>query len=723
MNAAAGSTPPPRADRRPHRRDRHGDVFEDPYEWLRAADDPDVIAYLEAENVYTDQQTARLDPLASTLFEELRTRTQETDESVPTLASCTDGSAYWYYVRTTAGAEYPRYCRAPATDPGQPPSTEGEVPGEQTYFDAALEADGAEFFALGALTVSPDGTLLAYSVDLTGDERFTLRIRDLRTGDDLPEQIPDVTHGASWAGATDVFYTRADRAWRPCVVLRHRLGTLVAEDVVVLQEPDERFWLGVEESRDRGWLVLSAESKLTSECSLLSTADPEGEPVLVAPRQPDVEYSVEPAGDRLLIVHNDGAEDFALAQVRLSDLPATARRWEPVLPHQPGVRILGVDAYASHVVVSLRRDGLTALHVLPRDAAGDLTPGSDIAFDEPVATVGSMPGADYVTDTVRVGYTSLLTPASVYDYDLNTAELRLLKQTPVLDSPTLGPYDPGRYVQERGWARAADGTAVPLSIVRRADVALDSSAPALLYGYGSYEISIDPTFSVSRLSLLDRGVVFAIAHVRGGGELGRSWYDQGKQLSKITTFTDFIACADYLVERGYTTPERLAARGESAGGLLIGAVINRAPDRFRAVHASVPFVDALTTILDPELPLTVTEWDEWGDPLHDPGVYAYMKSYSPYENVADQKYPAVLATTSLHDTRVYYVEPAKWVAALRATATPRADHPVLLKTEMAAGHGGVSGRYAGWHELVFHNAWVLDQLRATALLGSFADQV
>jgi oligopeptidase B len=304
----------------------------------------------------------------------------------------------------------------------------------------------------------------------------------------------------------------------------------------------------------------------------------------------------------------------------------------------------------------------------------------------------------------------MLTPSSTYDYHLDTGDLTLLKRTPVLDDPTFGPYDSAGYIQERGWATAADGTSIPLSIVRRADLELDGTAPALLYGYGSYEISVDPSFSVARLSLLDRGFVFAIAHVRGGGELGRSWYEQGKTLTKRNTFTDFLAAAQYLVERRYTSPERLAARGGSAGGLLMGAVANLAPQQFRAIHADVPFVDALTTILDPELPLTVVEWEEWGDPLHDPEVYAYMKSYSPYENVSAQEYPAILATTSLNDTRVYYVEPAKWVAALRHTAPNGAGPAVLLRTEMVAGHGGVSGRYQSWQELAFEYAWVVDQV-------------
>ena len=339
------------------------------------------------------------------------------------------------------------------------------------------------------------------------------------------------------------------------------------------------------------------------------------------------------------------------------------------------MRLLGVDAYASHVVVTLRRDGLSGLHVLPRAASGDLLTGADVTFEEPIFTVGSPGAPEYDTPSIRIDYTSMLTPASVYDYDLATGRRTLLKRTTVLPSATQGPYDPARYVQERSWATAPDGARVPISIVRRADVPLDGSAPALLYGYGSYEISIDPTFSVSRLSLLDRGVVFAIAHVRGGGELGRAWYDQGKVLTKWNTFTDFAACADHLVAEGYTSPERLAARGGSAGGLLMGVVANAWPEKFQAIHAQVPFVDALTTILDPDLPLTVTEWEEWGDPLHDADVYAYMKSYTPYENVADQDYPAILATTSLNDTRVYYVEPAKWVAALRATAGATTRRP------------------------------------------------
>jgi len=425
------------------------------------------------------------------------------------------------------------------------------------------------------------------------------------------------------------------------------------------------------------------------------------------------------AGDRLLILHNDGAEDFELAEAPLD--ASRAEQWIPVMPHRLGVRIVGVDAYAGHAVVSLRRDGLTGLHVLPRGVDGSFGAGADVAFDEPLYTVGASGESDYATPTVRVGYTSMLTPPSTYDYDLHTGELTLLKRLPVLAESTFGPYDPARYLQQRSWATAEDGTQIPLSVVRRADVELDGRAPALLYGYGSYEVPIDPTFSMARLSLLDRGFVFAIAHVRGGGELGRSWYEQGKTLTKRNTFTDFVSCARHLISQRYTSADRLTARGGSAGGLLMGAVANLAPELFCAIHADVPFVDALTTILDPELPLTVMEWEEWGDPLHDPEVYAYMKSYSPYENVTPQRYPAILATTSLNDTRVYFVEPAKWVAALRHAATAaragaaQGDPPaILLKTEMVAGHGGVSGRYQSWHQVAFEYAWLADQAsRAT----------
>ena len=699
---------PPIADRRMHRRVHHGNVFEDPYEWLRDKEDPEVVSYLEAENAYTESRTAELKALSESIFAEIKNRTKETDLSVPTYTSHPGGPAYWYYDRTVEGSEYPIYCRVVATDPRTPPDPEGEIVGEEVLLDGNLEAGDSEFFSIGALSVSLDGRLLAYSTDHTGDERFQLKIKNLQTGELLADEISAIGYGATWAQSSHLFYTRIDEAWRPYAVFRHRLGTDPAEDVEVLNDPDERFWVGVDASRDDRWLILGSASKLTSEYRLLSTEDPEGEPRLVAPRRQGVEYDVEPAGDRLLVVHNDGAPDFELAEAPLDS--TSWEQWMPVLRHEPGVRILSVSAYSSHGVVSLRRNALLVLHVLPREDRGNFLPGSDVDFEEPLYTVDSPGGTEYVTSTIRVHYGSLVTPDSVYDYDLNSRVLTLLKTTPVLDEPNFGPYDRSNYMQERAWATAPDGVRVPLSIVRRSDVALDGRAPTLLYGYGSYEISLDPTFSIARLSLLDRGVIYALAHVRGGGELGRSWYEQGKTLSKKNSFTDFLACADYLMDHRYTSADRLAGRGGSAGGLLIGAVTNQAPDRFRAIHAAVPFVDPLTTILNPSLPLTVTEWEEWGDPLHDPEVYAYLKSYAPYENLAAVSYPAILATTSINDTRVFYVEPAKWIAALRQTATNGPDRPILLKTEMSAGHGGVSGRCKSWHEIVFEYAWVFDQI-------------
>jgi oligopeptidase B len=709
MTADASLTAaPPIAKRLPERRVHHDDVFIDAYEWLRDKDNPEVISYLETENAYTEAQTADLSELTEAIFREIKTRTKETDLSVPTYTSHPGGSAYWYYVQTVEGSEYPIYCRVVAENRQHRPDPEKEIVGEEVLLDGNLEAEGQEFFSLGAFSVSLDGHLLAYSIDLTGAERFTIMIKDLASGELLPEQIPDTAYGVAWARNAHLFYTRADEAWRPYVVFRHRLGSDPSQDVEVLTESDERFWLGVDASRDDQWIIIGAGSKITSEFRLLSTEDPEGEPRIVAPRRQGVEYDVEPAGDRLLIVHNDGAEDFELAEAPLT---ATSHsEWRPVVPHRQGVRILSVDAYASHAVVSLRRDGLTSLHVLPRDADGNLQTGSDIAFGEPLYVVYAPGEAEYDTPTIRVSYASMVTPDSVYDYDLATSELTLLKRTPVLDDPHFGPYRPENYVQERGWATAPDGTRVPLSIVRKADVALDGSAPALLYGYGAYEASMDPNFSIPRLALVDRGTVYAIAHIRGGGELGRSWYEQGKTLTKKNTFTDFIACADYLVKHGFTSFDRLAARGGSAGGLLMGAVANLAPEKFHAIHAAVPFVDALTTILNPDLPLTVIEWEEWGDPLHDPEVYAYMKSYSPYENVRAVDYPAILATTSLNDTRVFYVEPAKWVAALRHSDPTPERSQILLKTEMVAGHGGVSGRYKSWRELAFEYAWIVSQI-------------
>jgi oligopeptidase B len=562
------------------------------------------------------------------------------------------------------------------------------------------------------MSVSPDGYLLAFSTDTVGDERFLLQVKDLRTGEMLPDQVPNTLGSATWdrRGST-LFYTTVDDAWRPDKVWRHVLGTPVHEDVVVHHETDERFGTGIGRTRSDRFLVIGSGSKLTTEYAILDADDPLGEFRVVAPRREGVDYSVEHARiagqDRLLILHNDGAENYALAQAPVD--ATSPDQWTPLIAHDAAVRLEDVDAFATHLVVSQRSDGLTQLRLilLTEDGLGE---DFLVEFDEEVRSVGAGSNPEFEQPTVRLGFVTLADPSAVYDFDLATRELTLLKRTPVLPDPDGRAFERSRYVQAREWATAADGTRVPISIVVPADAPRDGTMPMVLYGYGSYEISIDPSFSVSRLSLLDRGIGFAIAHVRGGGEMGRHWYDDGKMLRKKNTFTDFVACARHLVDTGWTSADRLAAEGGSAGGLLMGAVANTDPDAFTAILAEVPFVDPLTSILDPSLPLTVIEWEEWGNPLEDPEVYAYMKSYSPYENVTDQPYPAILAETSLHDTRVLYVEPAKWVARLRATLGEQASSDVMLRTKMSAGHGGVSGRHNAWRDRAFALAWLVDRL-------------
>jgi oligopeptidase B len=690
----------PPAKRLPTERTHHGDTFVDEYAWLTAKDDKETIAFLEAENAYTEALTAGQAGLREAIFTEIKARTKETDLSVPVRKG-----GYWYYSRTVEGKQYGINCRRAVRpdDAGPPISADGApLAGEDVLLDGNELAGDSAFFSIGAFDISPDGNLLAYSTDTAGDERFTMRFKDLRTGEIAADEIPDTFYGTAWsADASALFYTTVDDAWRPYRVWRHLIGTPAADDVIVYQEDDEKFGVGVDLSRSERFLLISSASKLTSEVRLLDAATPTGDFRVVAPRRAGVEYDVEhqvlPDGtDQLLILHNDGALNFELARASVDE----PTQWSPLIAHRDDTRLLGVDAFASHLVVYLRRDGLTGLRVIP--AAG---PEYEIGFPEPIYSVGPGANPEYSTSTFRLGYVSMVTPNSVYDCDVATGELTLLKQSEVLPGPDGRAYDPSAYTQQRLWATAEDGTQIPISLVRRTDAPQDGTAPFLLYGYGSYEISMDPSFSISRLSLLDRGFVFAIAHIRGGGELGRAWYDDGKMLHKINTFTDFIACARHVVADGWTTPGQLIARGGSAGGLLMGAVANMAPDAFGGIVAQVPFVDALTSILDPTLPLTIPEWEEWGDPLHDPAVYRYMKSYTPYENVSgDQPYPPILAVTSLNDTRVLYHEPAKWIARLQAEAK---GGPFLLKTEMSAGHGGRSGRYDAWHEEAMVLAWIV----------------
>ncbi|MCL2584050.1 MAG: S9 family peptidase [Streptosporangiales bacterium] len=697
---------PPAAKRVPAKRTHHDDTVIDDYAWLTDPKDPETIAYLEAENAYAEAMTAHLADLRGRVFDEIKSRTQETDLSVPARKG-----GWWRYSRSVEGQQYSIMCRrrVRSGETAPPMPADGEpLDGEEILLDGNQLAEGKEFFRLGTATVSPDDRRLAYSTDFSGNERYTLRIRDLASGQDLADEIPDVFYGCAWAAdGSAIFYVTVDDAWRPCQVHRHILGTPVAEDTVVYTESDERYWVGVGLTRSERYIVIHSASKLTSEVRLLDASDPTGEFAVVAPRRQGVEYDVEQAGDRLLILHNDGAENFELATAPLPGHGDTAA-WTPLIGHDPGTRLLDVDAFKDYLVIYFRREGLTGLRILPSDGDGSAATGGEgreISFPEPVYTTGPSANWEYETGTYRLVYTSMVTPGSIYDCDLATGELTLLKRQPVLPAPDGSEYAGDDFEQFREWATAPDGTRVPVSIVCKKGTPRDGSAPCLLYGYGSYEHSVDPAFSIPRLSLLNRGFVYAIAHVRGGGEMGRAWYDNGKMLAKKNTFTDFVACAEHVVAQGWTSPERLVARGGSAGGLLVGAVANLAPSAFAGIVAQVPFVDALDSILDPSLPLTVTEWEEWGDPLHDPEVYAYMKSYTPYENVTDARYPAIFALTSLNDTRVLYHEPAKWTARLRATA---GGGPFLLKTEMEAGHGGRSGRYDAWEEEALVLSWIID---------------
>ena len=683
MKEAGARTKHPIAPERPVVLESNGDRRIDPFYWLREKDDADVIAYLEAENEYADAVTAPAADLQDKLYDEIVGRIQETDTSAPTFFK-----GWWHYTRTVEGLDYEIYCRREASM---------EAP-EQVLLDGNELARGHEYFDLGYVERSPDEQLLAYATDLNGSERYELRFRNLVTGADLEDVVRDVYYGAAWsADSKTFFYVRPDAAMRPFQVWRHRLGTPGEQDVIVLEEGDERFELGVEATKSERYIIFTSASQVTSESRFLRTDDPEAEPVMVEPRRDGIEYSVDHQEDRFLILTNDGALNF-----RLMAAPTASQgraSWIEVVPERPGVRLNFTDVHKSHVVLGERSDGLQQLEVL--NCAG----GEMYVVEQPDAAYTAFPGSNpnYDSTVMRFFYTSLTAPFSAIDYDMRTRERTLIKEQPVR-----GGYDRTQYATERLWATATDGVRVPMSLLYGRGLKRDGSNPTLLYGYGAYEISMDPMFDPARLSLLDRGFVFAIAHVRGGGEMGREWYEDGKLFHKRNTFTDFVACADHLVAQRYTSPRGLAIRGRSAGGLLIGAVLNMRPELFGCAVAQVPFVDALTTMLDDKLPLTINEYDEWGNPA-DPELYRYMKSYSPYDNLHPAEYPALLATGGLNDPRVSYWEPAKWVAKLRTMN--RGERPILLKTEMGSGHMGPSGRYDSWREEAFVMAFVMSQLQ------------
>jgi oligopeptidase B len=677
--SAPSGIEPPQALRAPQVTRIHGRELVDDYGWLRSKDDPRVRAYLEAENAYTRAVMQPTEAFQESLYREMLARIKETDMGVPYRYG-----DFEYYSRTEAGKDYPIYCRRRRADAAP----------EEIILDANVLAEGHEFFSLGALAVSPDADLLAYSTDVTGFREFTLYVKDLRSGALLAERI-EKTRSVAWAAdSATLFYVKEDAAKRAWRLYRHWLGS--EDDALVYEEGDVRFSIGVQRSRSRAWIFLGVHSATTSEVYCIAADQPTAQPRLIAPRTPEHEYHVDHRGELFYIVTNDRGRNFRLVSAPVAD--PRPHNWTEVIPHRDEVMLEDVELFARHSVVHERSGGFPRLRVVDFET-GEAHP---VEFPEPAYSVYGTGNAEFDSDTFRFAYESLVTPDSVFDYDMNTRSRKLLKQEEVL-----GGYDPARYVSELTYASTADGTPVPVSMVYRKDLRRPGAQPLLLSGYGAYGFASDVHFSSTRLSLLDRGVIYAIAHVRGGGEMGKKWHDQGRMLAKKNTFTDFIAAAEHLTARRYTASSQLVIEGGSAGGLLMGAVANQRPDLFKAVVAEVPFLDVINTMLDASLPLTTGEYEEWGNP-QEREFFDYMLSYSPYDNIAPNAYPAILVETSLNDSQVMYWEPAKYVAKLRAIKTD--DNPVLLKINMDAGHGGASGRYDYLREIAFTYTFILWQL-------------
>ncbi|MDY6052109.1 MAG: S9 family peptidase [Rothia sp. (in: high G+C Gram-positive bacteria)] len=723
------SLTPPLAKRVPVERTHHGDTFVDHYEWLRDKGNDEVLEHLRTENAYTEAVTEDQQPLREAIFEEIKGRTQLTDMSVPSRRG-----AWWYFNRTVAGEQYPVMCRVPALTEGsvedryRPPVIRPGEPleGEQVVLDCNEFARGMAFFSLGSFQVTRDGSLLTFGVDDSGDERYTQYFKNLDTGEILDEKVEDVFAGAFFAsGAKHLIYSVVDEAWRPYEVRAHAIGTNASEDFALYREDDPGLWLGAGMSSSRTHVVITSANSEYSETRIINIHElGQVEPTLIITRDAGIEYStdiidVEGTG-YLVIGHNYQAPngEVVLAPLRERYVPFDDFKasWVPLVPHRADVRLEGFKFSRNHLVLMARENTTVKVFVAPRSAlakqvASGHPQGIELyepgGFTEELYT-SAFSGVNIMSPVIRLNYTSYLTPNSVYDYFPDTDELVLRRRTPVIG------YQPEKYISYRMWAPAADGAMIPLSIMHRADLDKTRENPVIQYGYGSYESSMDPYFSTARLSVLDRGVIFVVAHVRGGGEMGRAWYTEGKKLAKKNTFTDFIDATDFLASQDWVDANRIGIMGGSAGGLLMGAVVNMAPEKYAVCLAQVPFVDALTTILDPDLPLSALEWEEWGNPITDREVYDYMKSYTPYENIRPVTYPAIAAVTSLNDTRVFYVEPAKWVAALRETIDPASPTP-LLKIEMDGGHGGGSGRYTAWREIAWDYAFLLTHLGASTL--------
>jgi oligopeptidase B len=679
---AVAQVAPPVAKVVPHTDTIHGDVHVDNYFWLRNRNDPDVVAYLTAENAYTDSMMKGTVALQEKLYQEFLSRIKQTDLSVPERIG-----DYYYYSRTVEGQQYPIMARKKGSL---------DAP-EEIILDQNEMAKGHRFFDVGLARVSPNQRLFAFTVDTNGSERFTLMVKDLTTGTILPDRIPDLHWSMTWSNDNTIFYTKTDSSLRDDKVFRHVLGTPPSADVMVFHEPDVLFDLAVTLTKDEKYVLMPVNSYGSTEVRYIEAATPLGEWKVLQPRQPGLEYSVDHHDNRFLIVTNaGGATNFKLMTAPEGD--PSMKNWTTLVPHRDSVYLGDIDVFKDYLVLYEREKGLQQLRVMPFGAGQPYV----IDFPEPVYAVYGGSNREYDSNLLRFSYQSMVTPSSVYDFDMAKRTRELKKQQEVL-----GGYDPSKYATERVWATATDGVKVPISIVYKKPLVKNGTRPLLLYAYGSYGSSTDPTFNSNNLSLLDRGFIYAIAHIRGGQELGRSWYDQGKLLNKKNTFTDFIASAEHLINEKYTSKDKLAIRGGSAGGLLMGAVVTMRPDLPAAVVADVPFVDVINTMMDASIPLTSGEWKQWGDP-HDATYYRYMLSYSPYDNVRAIAYPPMLVTTGLNDTRVAYWEPAKWVAKLRATKT---DHnPLILRTNMGAGHGGSSGRYDWLKELAFRYAFILNAL-------------
>jgi oligopeptidase B len=660
----------------------HGDTRVDDYAWLRDKTDPDTIAYLEAENAYADAVMAPTQALQEQLYGEIVGRIQQTDMNVPFRK---DG--WFYYSRTEEGRQYPIYARH------RHDSAHGSTD-EEVLLDVNVLAEGKEFMAVGEMQVSDDGHLLAYTTDDSGYREFRLHVKDLRTGmttEDLAEHVETV----EWAGDNaTLFYSVENEAKRPYRVYRHHLGT--SEHALVFEELDDLYDVFVDRSRSGAWLFLVSDSKTTTEVLLVPSAAPDSEPAILTPRREDHKYYADHRGDRFYILTNDAGINFRVVTAPVAD--PREENWRELVPYREPVRIETIDLFAHHMVVRLREGGLSQLEIY------DLRSGAShrVHFPEVAYTLAPSFNEEFDATVYRYSYESFITPPSVYDYDLDTREQTLLKRTEVL-----GGYDPANYAEERFFVEAADRARIPVTIVYRRDLDPRGNHPLAIYAYGSYGASMSPTFSHGRFSLIDRGVTWALANVRGGGEMGKEWHEQGRMMAKKNTFTDFIAVCESLIEAGYTSSEKLVIQGGSAGGLLVGAVANMRPELFRAVFAYVPFVDVMNTMLDPTLPLTTQEYIEWGNP-NEPEAYFYMKSYCPYSNVERKAYPAMLVRASLNDSQVGYWEAAKWVALLRDRKTD--GNTLLLRVNMGAGHGGASGRYDKLREDAHDYAWLLREL-------------